>query len=60
MCDNSHLSLEFITRKADGQLVYNGPIVPPEPEEAMVSGESEVVVELPLPPKNKIYGGNSN
>ncbi|XP_073987911.1 neural cadherin isoform X3 [Rhodnius prolixus] len=37
MCDNSHLSLEFITRKPDGQLLYNGPIVPPEPEELMVS-----------------------
>nr|XP_018903845.1 PREDICTED: neural-cadherin isoform X4 [Bemisia tabaci] len=37
MCDNSHLSLEFITRKSDGQLLYNGPIVPPEPEEVLVS-----------------------
>lgn len=39
MCDNSHLSLEFITRKGDGQLLYNGPITPPEPEEVMVSGK---------------------
>ncbi|XP_066902324.1 neural-cadherin isoform X6 [Halyomorpha halys] len=37
MCDNSHLSLEFITRKPDGQLIYNGPIVSPEPEEIMIS-----------------------
>lgn len=28
MCDNSHLSLEFITRKSDGILLYNGPITP--------------------------------
>ncbi|XP_026817887.1 neural-cadherin isoform X2 [Rhopalosiphum maidis] len=37
MCDNSHLSLEFVTRKADGLMLYNGPIVPPEPEETLVS-----------------------
>lgn len=40
MCDNSHLSLEFITRKADGMLLYNGPIVPPETDEVLVSGNS--------------------
>jgi hypothetical protein len=39
MCDNSHLSLEFITRKADGMLLYNGPIVPPETDEVLVSGK---------------------
>lgn len=38
MCDNSHMSFEFITRKADGLLLYNGPIVPPESDEVMVSG----------------------
>lgn len=38
MCDNSHLSLEFITRKPDGMLLYNGPIVPPETDEVLVSG----------------------
>lgn len=38
MCDSSHLSLEFVTRKADGLMLYNGPIVPPEPEETLVSG----------------------
>nr|CAD7425766.1 unnamed protein product [Timema monikensis] len=37
MCDNSHLSLEFITRKEDGLLLYNGPIVSPETEEVIVS-----------------------
>lgn len=39
MCDNSHLSFEFITRKSDGLLLYNGPIVPPEVDEIMVSGK---------------------
>lgn len=39
MCDNSHLSFEFITRKSDGLLLYNGPIVPPEVDEVMVSGK---------------------
>lgn len=37
MCDNSHLSLEFVTRKSEGLLLYNGPIVAPEPEEILVS-----------------------
>ncbi|XP_050530665.1 neural-cadherin isoform X3 [Daktulosphaira vitifoliae] len=37
MCEDSHLSLEFVTKKADGLLLYNGPIVPPEPEETLVS-----------------------
>lgn len=45
MCDNSHLSLEFITRKADGMLLYNGPIVPPETDEVLVSGKS-VLLDL--------------
>jgi len=44
MCDNSHLSFEFITRKSDGLLLYNGPIVPPEADEIMVSGN----IEIPL------------
>lgn len=44
MCDNSHLSLEFITRKSDGQLLYNGPIVPPEPEEVLVSGKIAIFI----------------
>lgn len=39
MCDNSHLSFEFITKKPDGLLLYNGPIVPPEADEIMVSGK---------------------
>ncbi|XP_030383016.1 neural-cadherin [Scaptodrosophila lebanonensis] len=37
MCDDSHLSLEFITRKPDGLIIYNGPIVPPERDEMLIS-----------------------
>ncbi|XP_075992348.1 neural cadherin isoform X1 [Anticarsia gemmatalis] len=45
MCDSSHLSFEFITRKSEGVLLYNGPIVPPEPEEIMVSDFISVELE---------------
>lgn len=44
MCDNSHLSFEFITRKSDGLLLYNGPIVPPEVDEVMVSGKTFILL----------------
>ena len=37
LCEDSHLSVEFLTRKPDGVLLYNGPIVPPEPEEQLIS-----------------------
>ncbi|XP_045127513.1 neural-cadherin-like isoform X1 [Portunus trituberculatus] len=37
MCDNSHISLEFLTRRPEGLLFYNGPITPPEPDEIIVS-----------------------
>lgn len=55
VCDSSHLSLEFVTRKADGLMLYNGPIVPPEPEETLVSGTNSVFnsVEPGLPEKIK-------
>ena len=43
-CENSHLSFEFITQKSDGLLLYNGPIVPPEDEEIIVS--DYIAVEL--------------
>ena len=36
MCGDSHLSLEFLTKKADGTLLYNGPMTPPE-EEALIT-----------------------
>ncbi|XP_076325233.1 neural cadherin isoform X1 [Tachypleus tridentatus] len=32
-CENSHLSLEFMTLKPNGLLLYNGPITNPEPRE---------------------------
>ncbi|XP_076032082.1 neural cadherin isoform X3 [Oratosquilla oratoria] len=37
MCDNSHISLNFLARRPDGLLFYNGPITPPEPDEILVS-----------------------
>ena len=37
LCDDSHLSVEFMTRKPDGVLLYNGPIVPPEKDEMLIS-----------------------
>ncbi|KAL0123660.1 hypothetical protein PUN28_005875 [Cardiocondyla obscurior] len=49
MCDNSHLSFEFITRKSDGLLLYNGPIVPPEVDEVMVSDFISVELERGIP-----------
>ncbi|XP_048486050.1 neural-cadherin isoform X3 [Plutella xylostella] len=49
MCDSSHLSFEFITRKSEGVLIYNGPIVPPEPEEIMVSDFISVELERGYP-----------
>ncbi|XP_025153792.1 neural-cadherin isoform X6 [Harpegnathos saltator] len=49
MCDNSHLSFEFITRKSDGLLLYNGPIVPPESDEIMVSDFISVELERGIP-----------
>ncbi|XP_063984429.1 neural-cadherin isoform X1 [Diachasmimorpha longicaudata] len=49
MCDNSHLSFEFITRRPDGLLLYNGPIVPPETDEIMVSDFISVELERGIP-----------
>ncbi|XP_044596396.1 neural-cadherin isoform X6 [Cotesia glomerata] len=49
MCDNSHLSFEFITRKPDGLLLYNGPIVKPESDEVMVSDFISVELERGVP-----------
>nr|XP_034190810.1 neural-cadherin isoform X1 [Osmia lignaria] len=49
MCDNSHLSFEFITKKPDGLLLYNGPIVPPEADEIMVSDFISVELERGIP-----------
>ncbi|KAH1014302.1 hypothetical protein HUJ04_003158 [Dendroctonus ponderosae] len=49
MCDKSHLHFEFITRKDDGLLLYNGPIVPPEKDEVMVSDYIAVELERGYP-----------
>lgn len=49
MCDDSHLSFEFITRKSDGLLIYNGPIVPPEREELLVSDYIAIELERGFP-----------
>ncbi|KAI9558984.1 hypothetical protein GHT06_015773 [Daphnia sinensis] len=37
MCESSHLSIEFLAKKPDGTLLYNGPMVPPEAEETLIS-----------------------
>ena len=37
LCEESHLSVEFLTKKPDGVILYNGPIVPPEDEEILIS-----------------------
>ena len=42
MCENSHLSIEFLAKKPDGTLIYNGPMVAPESEERLVSGKLRV------------------
>ncbi|KAG5675458.1 hypothetical protein PVAND_005362 [Polypedilum vanderplanki] len=49
MCDDSHLSLEFITRKSDGLLIYNGPIVPPESDEQLISDFISLEIERGYP-----------
>ncbi|KAL5279010.1 hmr-1.2 family protein [Megaselia abdita] len=49
MCDNSHMSLEFATRKPDGLILYNGPIVPPERDEMLVSDFVSLELERGFP-----------
>ncbi|XP_066147632.1 neural-cadherin isoform X5 [Euwallacea fornicatus] len=49
MCDKSHLHFEFSTRKGDGLLLYNGPIVPPEKDEVMVSDYIALELERGYP-----------
>uniref|UniRef100_T1J0L7 Neural-cadherin n=1 Tax=Strigamia maritima TaxID=126957 RepID=T1J0L7_STRMM len=36
-CENSHLSLEILTKEQSGLIFYNGPIVDPEPEERIIT-----------------------
>nr|CAD7453923.1 unnamed protein product [Timema tahoe] len=49
MCSDSHLSFEFITAKSDGMLIYNGPIVPPEADEVMLSDFLSIELEKGMP-----------
>nr|CAD7572875.1 unnamed protein product [Timema californicum] len=49
MCSYSHLSFEFITVKSEGMLIYNGPIVPPETDEVLVSDFLSVELEKGMP-----------
>nr|CAD7403376.1 unnamed protein product [Timema cristinae] len=49
MCSYSHLSFEFITAKSEGMLIYNGPIVPPETDEVLVSDFLSIELEKGMP-----------
>lgn len=49
MCDKSHLSLEFITRKAEGVLLYSGPIVTPKEHETVRSDFIAIEIERGFP-----------
>ncbi|XP_077285553.1 cadherin-N2 [Arctopsyche grandis] len=49
MCDDSHLSFEFITRKQEGIFLYNGPIVPHSKNEILVSDFISVELEKGYP-----------
>ena len=43
MCEESHLSVEFITNDVDGLILYNGPLTEPEPDEIIVSGKPGII-----------------
>ena len=53
-CEETHLSLEFITTSADGTLIYNGPITSPVSEDdpldfillELISGRPELTINL--------------
>lgn len=49
LCAESHLSLEFITREADGLILYNGPIVPPKQGEPIISDFIAIELEQGYP-----------
>lgn len=49
MCDNSHLHFEFITVKGEGVIFYNGPLIPPENEEILVSDFISLELERGYP-----------
>ncbi|XP_043210951.1 neural-cadherin-like isoform X4 [Amphibalanus amphitrite] len=37
LCEETHLAVEFVTRRKDGLILYNGPIKPPEADQPVVS-----------------------
>ena len=49
MCDHSHLSLEFVTLKPNGMLLYNGPIIRPLNNETEVSDFISLELEKGFP-----------
>lgn len=49
LCRDSHLSLEFVTKEPDGLILYNGPIVPPKPEELSLSDFIAIELEQGFP-----------
>ncbi len=53
MCDNSHLSIEFLTIKPEGVLLYSGPIAAPKWAESsdfisleLVSGNPRLLIDF--------------
>ncbi|XP_050321161.1 putative neural-cadherin 2 isoform X1 [Bactrocera neohumeralis] len=49
LCEQSHLSLEFITKEADGLILYNGPIVPPKQDEYLLRDFISIELEQGYP-----------
>ncbi|XP_065357962.1 putative neural-cadherin 2 isoform X1 [Calliphora vicina] len=49
LCEESHLSLEFITKEPDGLILYNGPIVPPKAEEFVLTDFIAIELEQGYP-----------
>uniref|UniRef100_A0A1B0FLR7 Neural-cadherin 2 n=1 Tax=Glossina morsitans morsitans TaxID=37546 RepID=A0A1B0FLR7_GLOMM len=49
LCEESHLSLEFITKEPDGLIMYNGPIVPPKIEETVITDFIAIELEQGYP-----------
>nr|CAD7461382.1 unnamed protein product [Timema tahoe] len=49
VCDNNHLSLEFISSNTDGMLLYNGPIMQPEMDQRIVSDFISIELEKGFP-----------
>nr|CAD7427266.1 unnamed protein product [Timema monikensis] len=49
VCDDNHLSLEFISSNMDGMLLYNGPIMRPETDQRVVSDFISIELEKGFP-----------